>query len=155
PATPPFRDPIPTFKIPHCGHRFAISLTQETDQQEDMMVQQAFNKDTDSKVFSSIKVGTAVYDNHDHHLGKVEDVYFGASSPTANERGTGSATAPAQDVGVDPLVNQIARGFDSDQLPEELRQRLLREGYLRISGEGLFGRARYVLPEQVASVTSD
>ena len=119
------------------------------------MVQQAFSKDTGNKVLQSVKIGMEVYDSQEHRLGKVEDMYAGASSPTANARGTGAATAPAQDTGNDKLFDQIAQAFASDNLPEELRQRLLHDGYLRIGGDGLFGRARYVLPDQVSSVSGD
>jgi hypothetical protein len=96
-----------------------------------------------------------VYDIRDRRIGKVEDIYFGASSPTANERGTGSATAPAQDSTGDRFYKDIVRAFASDDVPEELQQRLLREGYIRIGGEGLFSTARYVLPEQISSVSGD
>ncbi len=119
------------------------------------MVQQAFSSDTGNKIISRVKVGMTVFDSKDRRIGKVEDVYFGASSPTANERGTGSASAPEQDTGGDNLYQDIVRAFSADNLPEELRKRLLVEGYIRIGGEGLFGTARYILPGQVSSVFED
>lgn len=119
------------------------------------MVQQTFSKDTDNNVFARVKAGMEVYDVQDRRIGKVEDVYFGASSPMANERGTGSATAPAQEPVDDRFYQDIVRAFTSDNIPEELQQRLLREGYIRIGGEGLFSTARYVLPDQVSSIAGD
>src|SRR5689334_18105257 len=119
------------------------------------MVQQAFSKDTGNNIISKVKEGMEVYDSEGKRLGKVEDLYFGASTPTANERGTGSATAPTQGVAGDEFFQDIGLAFTADNLPEELKQRLLREGYIRVGGEGLFSSARYILPDQVASVSDD
>jgi hypothetical protein len=123
--------------------------------QEATMVQQTFSKDTDNNVFSRVKVGMEVYDVQDRRIGKIEDIYFGASSPEANERGTGAATAPDRGPVEDRFYQDIVRAFAADEIPEELQQRLLREGYIRIGGEGIFSTARYVLPDQVSSVTGD
>jgi hypothetical protein len=45
--------------------------------------------------------------------------------------------------------------FDPDEIPEELRERMLREGYIRLDADGLFAADRYILPEQIASAGRD
>jgi hypothetical protein len=51
------------------------------------------------------------------------------------------------------FVDNIAEAFSSDDVPEEVRERLLRDGFVRIDTDGIFSSDRYVLPEQIASVT--
>jgi hypothetical protein len=38
-------------------------------------------------------------------------------------------------------------------VPETLRERLLRQGFLRIDSTGLFAADRYVMPDQIADVS--
>lgn len=119
------------------------------------MVQQAFDADSANQMFNLVKEGMAVIDSAGQRVGTVDDVYFGATSPSADERGEGSATAPAQSDRGDSLVEDVARVFtDEDAIPKELRQRLLRTGYIRIGG-GLLSAPHYVLPEQIAGISSD
>ena len=40
-------------------------------------------------------------------------------------------------------------------MPETLRERLLREGYIRLDADGLFAADRYILPSQIASAAGD
>jgi len=50
----------------------------------------------------------------------------------------------------------VARAISPrDQVPETLRQRLLRHGFLRIDSTGLFAADRYVMPAQIADVSED
>jgi hypothetical protein len=51
------------------------------------------------------------------------------------------------------LVESIAKVFEPDKLPETLRDRLLRHGFIRVNGAGLFNADRYILPDQIASVS--
>jgi hypothetical protein len=55
----------------------------------------------------------------------------------------------------DTLVDNIVDAFRVDDLPEEIRQRLLMQGFVRIDAEGIFAADRYVLPEQIAGVADD
>src|SRR5260221_655976 len=97
-----------------------------------------------------------VYDSNNKEIGKVADLYLGSVSETEAERGEGPATATDRRERGDTLVDDIARGFTSDdKLPRELEQRLLLNGFIRVDGGGLFGSARYVLPEQIAGVSRD
>jgi hypothetical protein len=53
------------------------------------------------------------------------------------------------------FVSDLANVFHPDELPEAIRARLLHEGYIRMDADGLFNADRYVLPDQIASVTGD
>jgi hypothetical protein len=42
--------------------------------------------------------------------------------------------------------------FGSDNLPEELRERLLMHGFIKVDSAKLFGADRYVMMDQIAKV---
>lgn len=99
--------------------------------------------------------GMKVYDSTDARIGTVEDFKFTDEDP---------ATPGAETVDVNPierqpdndLVHAIARAFSpDDNLSDELKDRLIRKGFVRIDGEGLFAADRYITPDQIASVRDD
>lgn len=96
--------------------------------------------------------GMKVFDNAHHEIGKVDWVRFGADDPTTPEV---EANAPAREPANDSIITDIARAFRTDELPEELQERLLEEGFVRINAEGLFAGERFVMPEQIGSIDSD
>jgi len=119
------------------------------------MVAQSFDQGMTDSVLTHIHEGMGVYDPNGHYLGKVDRLYMGASSPAANERGEGAATAPNPDLRDDTLMDDIAEVFAPDDLPEVLRNRLLHDGFIRLDTAGLFAADRYILPDQIASVSGD
>jgi hypothetical protein len=97
-----------------------------------------------------------VYDRAGEKIGTVEHVYLGEVSNEVNKRGGGPVTAPSPGRGERSLIEDVATAiFPSDQVPETLRQRLLRQGFLRIDSTGLFAADRYVMPDQIADVSVD
>lgn len=107
-------------------------------------------------LLTSIREGMEVYDSRGDKVGTVEDLYFGASSDEMDNHGVGAATAPDPSLRENNLVDDIAAGiFGGDDLPEEMRKRLINEGFIRIDAANLFGRDRYVLPEQINRVHND
>lgn len=101
----------------------------------------------------SIAEGMKVFDRERHEIGKVEYVQFGDDNPATPEV---EAAAPnTLDDRRSTLVDAIADAFGDDDLPEEIRQRLLLQGFVRIDANGLFAAGRYVTPEQIASVSAD
>lgn len=120
------------------------------------MVQQAFDQEMSNRTLERVRVGMDVYDRDDHQIGKVDDLYMGATSKKADERGKGSATAPNPNMRENEVIEDIARAIaGGEEIPEELRQRLLREGYIRLDTAGLFAAHRYILPDQIAHVEED
>jgi hypothetical protein len=64
------------------------------------------------------------------------------------------AVNPARE-GQQTLLDFIAAVFRDDDLPDEIRERLLREGFVRVDAIGLLEPDRYVLPNQIEAVVND
>jgi len=116
------------------------------------VVDSAFERDTNNYILTTVKEGMDVYDWEGKKIGTVSDVYMGESSPQANERGEGAVTPSNRDTGGDTLIENVARVFAGDELPEVLRGRLLRSGFIRMNTGGLFSKALYILPDQIDQV---
>ena len=108
-------------------------------------------------VLNLIREGMEVYDRNDKEIGKVEGVYLGEVTEAENEMGEGAATADEYEMPPDDtLLTDLARAIaPEDEIPDELRERLRREGFVRIDGAGIFNADRYVLPEQIKAVSGN
>ncbi len=105
---------------------------------------------------AQVHEGMNVYDSRGEHIGKVETVYLGGASQEAIEQGGQAAVSPDIDLGGNrSLVENIAEVFAPDNLPRELAEGLLRDGYIRLDSDGLFAADRYILPDQISSVAND
>lgn len=101
-----------------------------------------------------VESGMRVYDRTGEEIGKVESVKFTDEDPTTPDAETVQVSENERDHR-DSIIGNIADVFRPDELPEALRNRLLREGFVRIDADGLFAADRYVLPDQIQSVTHD
>lgn len=101
-----------------------------------------------------IREGMKVYDNQRNKIGEVEVVKFGDDDPSTPEPEAVDINPMDRDRH-DTLLDNIAEAFRSDDLPEEVREKLLRQGFVRIDADGLFAADRYVTADQIASVTED
>ena len=97
-----------------------------------------------------VREGMKVIDRDDKQIGAVEYVKMGdpqAVTTAGNERETGG------------LAGQIARTVFEDEtepdVPEPQRAQLVRHGFLKVDGEGLFGADRYVRADQIANVSDE
>jgi hypothetical protein len=97
--------------------------------------------------------GMKVFDRQHHEIGKVERVQMSDDNPATLE--VEAATPGNLRQRDDSLINNIADVFAPDQLPEDVRSRLLQQGFLRLDTKGIFAADRYILPEQIISVTGD
>ncbi len=93
---------------------------------------------TSDRLPQHINNGMPVYDREGQVVGTVEMVYFGGASETAVE-----------------VSEHHSRGFDTDNVPEELRSRLMRQGYFILDGPEVTGVQRYVLPEQIEGIFTE
>ncbi|HBY93639.1 MAG: hypothetical protein M5U01_12330 [Ardenticatenaceae bacterium] len=120
------------------------------------MNQDLFEAELGSRILEQIHEGMTAVDREGDELGKVVQVFMGASSERAEEEGEGAATAPDIDVGdEDSFVEDLAEAIAPvDQMPEVLRERLLRHGFIRID-TGLFSEDLYAMPDQIARITTD
>ena len=120
------------------------------------MTQKPLDPTKTQSFFKSIREGMEIHDSQEHKIGTVKEVYFGASSDEMENHGAGAATAPNPNLRDNTLIDDVARGLvGTDDVPEEIRKRLINEGFLRVDPTGLFKGERYVLPEQIASVHGD
>jgi hypothetical protein len=120
------------------------------------MSQQPFEQQHGNRILTQIYEGMTVYDRAGNKIGTVEHVYLRGVNEEADKRGGGPETVPSPGRGESSLIEDFAQAiFPSDQLPETLRQRLLRHGFIRIDSTGLFAADRYVMPDQIADVSDD
>ena len=86
--------------------------------------------------------GMPVYDREGEVVGTVKVMYFGGASEEAIQRML--QTEKADD----------SSAFDADNVPKEMRARLMRLGYILVDGPDLSGVHRYIGPEQIEGVFS-
>src|SRR5687767_14083000 len=106
-----------------------------------------------TNLLEQIHKGMKVLDQEASEIGTVDFVRLGDENPDTPETdtagvGTLEDTQPS-------LVTAMAEVFQPDEIAVELRERLLREGFLRMNAAGLFHADRYVLPEQIQAVNED
>ena len=99
-----------------------------------------------------VEQGMRVFDREHHEIGKVEWVQFGDDDLETPEVEASGPSARRDD---DSLVDVIARAFTDDNVPEEVRARLVQQGFVRIDADGLFAADRYVMPDQIDSVSGE
>jgi hypothetical protein len=101
-----------------------------------------------------IHEGMKVFDAANHEIGRVDWVRLSDEDPETPETEVAgvSEIERAED---HSLIGDLARAFRDDELPDVIRDRMLREGFIRMDAEGLFARDRYVLPDQIAAVSAD
>ena len=105
-----------------------------------------------SSSLRNVEQGMRVFDREHQEIGKVEWVQFGDDDPDTIEVEASGPSGKRSDVN---LFDVIASAFTTDNVPEELRDRLVHQGFVRIDADGLFQADRYVMPDQIDSVSSD
>jgi hypothetical protein len=121
-----------------------------------IMGQQPFDGGQDSRILTQVYEGMDVYDRTGDKIGTVEYIYLGAVSEEADKYGAGPATASERGSREISLIEDFAKVFSAeDRVPEPLRERLRRHGFMRIDSTGLFAADRYVMPDQIADVSGD
>jgi hypothetical protein len=106
-----------------------------------------------ANVLRNVHEGMKVVDARHREIGRVDWVQFGNDNPSTAD--AEAQTTEGMAVRNESLIDNVVDAFRIDDLPEEIRQRLLMQGFVRIDAEGLFAADRYVTPEQIASVSGD
>jgi hypothetical protein len=107
-------------------------------------------------ILNQVREGMRVCDSHGDKIGTVRQLHLGEVSEAADERGQGAATVTSPARGEDSLLERLADVFSAgDRLPDTVRNRLLRQGFIRIAMSGLFARDRFALPDQIEAVSED
>ena len=102
----------------------------------------------------SIHKGMKVFDSRHKEIGKIDDFKF-------SENEDDPEVVPADLDATDrrnqreSILENIAEAFGKEELPETLRDRLMREGYIRLDTKGLMAKDRFILPDQIASTSGD
>ena len=100
-----------------------------------------------------VHVGMDVYDRNHRHIGTVDDLKFPENEDFPDATPTEDLTGRFDRA--ESFGTLVAEAFGPDELPPALRERLLREGYVRLHAEGLFAADRYILPNQIAAADTD
>lgn len=103
-------------------------------------------------VLRGVHKGMRVFDSARAEIGTVDWVKFGEDDPETPEV---EAAAPPAERHTDTVLHTLAEALAPDEMPEEMRDRLLQEGFVRIDSNGLFSADRYVTPDQIQGVSSD
>jgi hypothetical protein len=114
-----------------------------------------FDKSMGNTILNQVREGMQVCDNTGNEIGTVHRVFLGAVSEEQSARGGGPATASTPELRDDTLIDYFARAFADEPLPEVLRERLLRHGFIHIDTSGLFASDRFALPDQIESVSDN
>lgn len=98
-----------------------------------------------------VQEGMRVIDSAGEEIGTVELVRMGDP---------GAVTVEGEDEGSggEGLLGGVADGIgfeDEPDLPGTLRRRLLRFGFIKVDGKGLFSKDRYVKADKIAGVSGD
>lgn len=107
-----------------------------------------------SDMLNDIHKGMRVEDVHGDEIGTVEWVHLSDENPNTVQAETATAD-PLNNERKSSFVDLILDAFRTDEIPQVLHERMLREGFIRLDADGLFAADRYVLAEQVASVAGD
>lgn len=99
-----------------------------------------------------VEEGMKVFDRLQHEIGKVDYVKLSDDNPATEEV---EAATPSLEPRRETLLDAVADVFDPDELDEEVRARLMQQGFVRIDSAGLFASDRYVTPDQIMSVSGD
>jgi hypothetical protein len=131
-----------------------------------------FGNEMDDNILINIHEGMTVYDRDGEKLGTVDRVYLGTVSEEGQNWGKGPADTTTADApgyaddpgevfgmsGEDPAAIDFAFGggiSPSETSGSEIRELLLRHGYIRIKSSGLFASDRYVMPDRIDSVSGE
>lgn len=144
---PDFRGPAPDGTLDLDMRLTAMGSINEHGMISQQIAKEAGMPDRKS-MLNKIEEGMKVYDNKGGEIGTVEFIHFseadGGDHPVA--------AAPSDEPTESDLMKVVRKMFGADNLPRELRERLLMHGFIRMDSAGLFGSDRYVMFDQIAKV---
>lgn len=103
----------------------------------------------------NLREGMDVVDNAGHHIGKIET--FRVTDEAPDQPGIDAAgVSPVLDERRDGLTSILADVFHPDEeLPREMQEKALRDGFVRLDADGFLASDRYIFPEHIARVEGD
>lgn len=99
--------------------------------------------------------GMSVVDSAMHEIGTIET--FRVTDEVPGQPDVDAAgVSPVFEEERETLAGILADVFrPDDQLPREMQEKALREGFVRLDADGLFAADRYIFPEQIDRVEGD
>ena len=104
---------------------------------------------------NTITEGMKVFDSAMSVIGKVETFRITDEAPDQPEVDA-AGVSPVLEDDRNTMSGVLADLFSSgDDLPRELQEKALREGFVRLDADGLFASDRYIFPEHIDRVEGD
>jgi len=99
--------------------------------------------------------GMRVYSRTGSKIGTVAYLHRGELAEADDENGQEPAALTVLDGSEGSFIEDYARTVIlTERVPDRVRDQLLHQGFIKVNSTGLFASGRYVLPEQIASVSS-
>ncbi len=104
---------------------------------------------------NTIHEGMKVLDSAMHAIGTVESFRVTDEAP-GNPEIDAAGVSPALETERNNFAALLADVFSGDKdLPREMQEKALREGFVRLDADGLFAADRYIFPEHIDRVEGD
>lgn len=114
-------------------------------------------------MLAQVREGMAVHDRDNEQIGTVKGVNMRGGNDPADVRRqqadagvrSGDPTDTAPGTLADTLAEVVGTTGSLGSLPDEVRLKLERDGYIEIDSAGFFAADRYATPSQIAEVSGD
>lgn len=104
---------------------------------------------------NTIAEGMKVFDSAMHSIGKVETFRITDEAPDQPEVDA-AGVSPVLEDERNTMSAVLADVFSpGDDLPRELQEKALREGFVRLDADGILASDRYIFPEHIDRVEGD
>src|SRR5688500_4794529 len=111
--------------------------------------------DPSTQNLERVQEGMKVLDPRGEEIGKIDHVKMGdPEAVTTQGNEPSSAVSGVAAVPLAPLT-AVGIGTLEPDVPEPRRSHLLRMGYVKVEGRGLFADDRYVAADEIAEVSGD
>jgi len=114
----------------------------------------SFNYGQTRQLLKRILEGMEVFDREGRKIGVVEHVHLGSHDDTG--RGPADVSRVEVEDKPDSIIENLAEGLGaSDDLPDEMKDRLLLDGFIRMDSNQPLASDRFILPDQIKDVRGD
>jgi hypothetical protein len=125
--------------------------------QEVQMEDRYYNSNLGGQILSQISKDMTVFDSNGEMLGRVDTVYIGSASGQLADTGDPQVQPDMLESGTeDTIYDAIVDTFNpTDEIEEEIRQRLLYDGFVRVGRAAPPGPDYFITPDQVSFVDAN
>jgi hypothetical protein len=125
--------------------------------QEVKMEDRYYNSNMGGQILSQISKDMTVFDSNGEMLGRVDTVYIGSASGRLPDTGDPQVQPDMLESGTeDTIYDAIVDTFNpTDEIEEEVRQRLLYDGFVRVGRAVPPGPDYFITPDQISFVDAN